>query len=132
MKLHLNVPPRCDMRKQHLWRSLQITGSPLACLRQRSIQRLPHKHDLAALELAQSCGDDMHVHVLLAFGPLDLEIVVGAQLGRIVRESRPAPSLGAAGSSTRSQRVLLSPLVIKNPRSRAARQRHLALCQVSS
>src|SRR2546423_6564012 len=36
----------------------------------------------------------MHVHVLLALGPLNLDIIVAAQLGRIVRESLPGPSFG--------------------------------------
>src|SRR2546421_12861233 len=32
-KEDLDIPPCSDVREQHLWRSLQITGSPIASLR---------------------------------------------------------------------------------------------------
>ena len=35
----------------------------------------------------------MHIHVLITFGPLDLDVVTGTQLRCIVRESLPAPSV---------------------------------------
>jgi hypothetical protein len=83
-KEHLDVPKRCDMPEQYLWRSLQGTRSPVARLRERSIQRLPYDHHLARVELAHAGGNDMYIDVLIALGPLQLDVVTGRELGRIV------------------------------------------------
>src|SRR6266849_977057 len=129
----LDVPTSGDMGEQRLRIGFKITGGPIACLRERGIQRLAHDHDLAAVEFAHAGAHHMHIHAVLALGPLELAIVAWAQLRCIVgsRFCHRQP-WGDVGSSTLSQRLLLSPVVIRNPRSRAACQRHLALYQVSS
>lgn len=88
----LNIPKRRDMQEQRGWISVQITGSPVPCLRERSLQRLARDRYLAAVELAHASGYDMHIQLLVALGPLELAIVARAQVPRIVRELllRPA------------------------------------------
>src|SRR5258708_24979372 len=46
-KEDFDVPTCGDVGEQQLWTGLQVTGSPIACLRQRGIQRLSHNHHLA-------------------------------------------------------------------------------------
>src|SRR6266571_4159147 len=87
-----DVPARSDMGEQGLSVALQITGGPEACLGERGIQRVAHDHHLAAVELANRGGDDMHIHRLAAPRPLHLHIVVFAQPSHIVAELLPAPA----------------------------------------
>jgi len=129
----LNVPACRDMDEQGWGISLQIAGCPIPSLRERSIQRLAHDDYLAAVEFAHACVHHMHIHVSIALGPLELAIVAVAKLRHIVGSGFcHRQPWGAVGSSTRNQRLLLSPVVMWNPRSLAARQRHLALYQVGS
>src|SRR5713101_816217 len=80
------------MRQQRLRIGFQVTGSPGARLRERSIERVPHDHHLTAIELAHPCRHDMHVHLALASGPAEFHIVAGLQLPSIVRETLPPPA----------------------------------------
>src|SRR5712692_659887 len=96
-KEDLDVPAGSDMDEQHLRGSFQIAGGPIAGLRERGIQRLAHDHDLTEVEFAHACGHHMHIHVVVALGPLELAIVAVAQLGRIVAELLPPPALGGGG-----------------------------------
>jgi len=81
------------MGKQRLGISLQIAGSPEARLRERGIQGVTHDHHLAAVELTNRGGDDMHKDRLAASGPLHLHRVRFAQPSNVVAELLPAPSL---------------------------------------
>src|SRR5712691_11294009 len=96
-KEYLDVPTGSDMHEQGFWMGFQITGGPIACLRERGIQRLTHNDHLAAVEFAHPRGHHMHIHVAIAFGPLELDIVTGREVSRIVREALPGPSFRCGG-----------------------------------
>src|SRR5258708_38393922 len=92
-KEHFNVPASSDMGEQQVWTGVQITRSEVTRLRERGIQRLAHDHHLAEVELAHPRGDDMHIHLIVSLGPLDPHIVARTELGCIVRQLLPGPSL---------------------------------------
>src|SRR6266849_2827431 len=96
------------MRQQRLRIGFQVTGSPGARLRERSIERVPHDHHLTAVELAHPCRHDMHVHLALASGPAEFHIVAGLQLPSIVRETLPPPAAWIRRGID-AQPLLLSP-----------------------
>src|SRR5579863_427622 len=90
---NLNVPACRDMCEQGLSIRFQITGSEVACLRERGIQRVAHNHDLTAIELAHTGGHDMNVHLLAAAWPGCLHKILLSQARQIVAELLPAPAL---------------------------------------
>jgi hypothetical protein len=95
-KEDFDTPTSCDVHEQRLRARFHITGSPIACLRHRGIQRLPHDHDLATVQAEHLCRHGMHVNRLFSFGPCQLDGVARAQLSGIPRQASPLPAIGRA------------------------------------
>src|ERR1700674_2026456 len=55
---NLDDPTCRDMHDQGFGVRLQLTGGPVAGLRERGVQGVPYNHDLAAIELAHTGGHD--------------------------------------------------------------------------
>src|SRR5437773_1624261 len=87
---------RADVLHQAFNRSLQITGSSIACLRKRLLQAATDDHHPAPVELAHARGNHMHADGfrLLTTRPGKLDIVFGLQLSGVVAQSLPPPPLG--------------------------------------
>src|SRR4051794_6294353 len=95
------------MRQEPLWAGFQITRSPVARLRKRSIQRPTHNHHLRAVQAAYPRLHHMHIHAVLAPWPLEWDVVACRQLSGILRQLLPAPPLGNARVCYRQPAVAL-------------------------
>src|SRR6266516_3498867 len=108
-KEDFDIPTRCDVQEQCLRAGFHITGSPIACLRERGIQRLPHDHHLAMVQAAHPCCHNVHVHRLVSFGPGQLDIVALAQLSRVLRHALPLPAFGCTWVCDGEPAIALDP-----------------------
>src|SRR6266566_4911413 len=108
-KEDFDIPTSCDVQEQRLRARFHITRSPIACLRHRGIQRLPHDHDLATVQAAHPCCHDMHVNRLFSFGPGQLDVVARAQLSRLLRQALPLPAFGRAWVCDGKPAIALDP-----------------------
>lgn len=88
-----NLPPAGQVREQGEQIGFQVTGGPVARLRQWRIEQLADDDHLTLIQLAHARLHDMHVDLLRAARPLHALIVAFLQLRRIVRQALPPPAL---------------------------------------